>query len=257
MLQLKAELLSNQKIQGEYFCLRLKAPAIAKKALPGEFVQVRISENTNPLLRRPFSIHSSDGSTVEIMYQVVGLATRILAKKQRGEYLDIIGPLGEGFNLSKEGFGEKTHILVAGGMGVAPLFFLAEKLKKGKMIVLLGAKTKNHILCEREFKQLGCAVKVSTDDGSRGFQGRVTALLGHLLSSIDHRLLAIYACGPTPMLKDVSQISCRLNIPAEISLEEHMACGIGACLGCAVNTRDGYQRVCKEGPVFDADEIIW
>jgi dihydroorotate dehydrogenase electron transfer subunit len=149
-------------------------------------------------------------------------------------------------------------------MGVAPLFFLAEKLTKHATcdmrlatLVLIGAKTKGQILCEKEFKRLGYDVKISTDDGSGGFKGKVTELLKKELSAVSYQLSAIYACGPRPMLQEISRISQKYKIPAQISLEEHMACGVGACLGCVVNTIDGYKRVCKEGPVFEADEIIW
>jgi dihydroorotate dehydrogenase electron transfer subunit len=153
---------------------------------------------------------------------------------------------------------------VAGGMGVAPLIFLAEKLAKSQVtshksqvIVLIGAKTKGQIICEKEFKELGCEVKIATDDGSRGFKGNITDLFRNLVSSVEYRVSSIYACGPRPMLKEISWISKKYKMPAQISLEEHMACGIGACLGCVVNTKEGFKRVCKEGPVFKADEIVW
>jgi dihydroorotate dehydrogenase electron transfer subunit len=123
---------------------------------------------------------------------------------------------------------------------------------------LLGAKTKKQILCEKEFKRLGCDVKISTDDGSRGCRGKVTDLLKKFLGAKSYELrVTIYACGPRPMLKEIAAISKRYNIPSQISLEEHMACGIGACLGCVVNTTAGYKRVCRDGPVFDAEEVVW
>jgi dihydroorotate dehydrogenase electron transfer subunit len=150
-------------------------------------------------------------------------------------------------------------------MGIAPLVFLAEKLVEINNqqltinnLVLIGAKTKRQILCEKEFRNLGFDVKIATDDGSRGTKGKVTDLLKNILLATRYSLLAtIYACGPRPMLKEISCISAAYKIPAQISLEEHMACGIGACLGCVVKTKNGYQRVCKEGPVFNAAEIMW
>jgi dihydroorotate dehydrogenase electron transfer subunit len=151
-------------------------------------------------------------------------------------------------------------------MGVAPLIFLAEKLterktqnSKHKTLVLIGAKTKKQILCEKEFKELGCDVKIATDDGSMGFQGKVTALLKKVLPGTRYLVpgTTIYACGPKPMLKEISRFSQRYDIPAQLSLDEHMACGIGVCLGCVVKTKAGFQRVCKDGPVFKAEEIIW
>jgi dihydroorotate dehydrogenase electron transfer subunit len=125
------------------------------------------------------------------------------------------------------------------------------------LTVLIGAKTKSQILCENDFKKLGYSVKIATDDGSGGFKGKVTELLRNELSTMNQELTTIYACGPRPMLKAISKISREYKISAQISLEEHMACGIGACLGCVVNTKGGFKRVCKEGPVFKADEIIW
>ncbi len=154
-------------------------------------------------------------------------------------------------------------MLVAGGMGVAPLIFLAEKLKripKSKSqttIVLIGGRTKNHILCANEFKKLGCKVLISTDDGSLGTKGRVTNLLENVLRKInDPNRAIIYACGPRPMLKGVATICEKFGNKGQLSLESHMACGIGACLGCIVQTQDGYKRVCREGPVFNADELV-
>ena len=222
-------------------------------------MNVKISPDSDPLLRRPFSVHKIKGSSIKILYEVVGRATRILSEKKAGEYLDIIGPLGNGFSYQLSAISRHYSILVAGGMGVAPLVFLAEKIKKGEMLVLIGAKTKGQILCEKDFRGLGREVKISTDDGSQGFQGKVTDLLEQILQARHCALesIAIYACGPRPMLKAITQISKKYGIPAQISLEEHMACGFGACFGCAIKTINGQRRVCKEGPVFKADEIVW
>ena len=267
MLQRKVKILYQKRLGRHYFRCGLAASEIARQAWPGQFLNIRLSDNYDPLLRRPFSVHNVRLKSIELLYEALGKGTRILSQKKPGEFLDIIGPLGNGF-----GLGETTRqrnneitIIAAGGMGVAPLIFLAEKLRggkrqkaKGKTLVLIGAKTKNHILCEKEFKQLGCEVKVSTDDGSMGFKGKVTGLLKKVLRlAISDKRLAIYACGPKPMLKEISTISKEYSLPAQISLEAHMACGFGACLGCVVNTKGGYKRVCKEGPVFSADEIIW
>ena len=257
-MQIKAELIYNKKITQQYFHLAFRASAVAREAQPGQFLSLKITDGDELLLRRPFSIHRLNNSCIEVLYAVVGKATEALAQKKAGEYLDVIGPLGNGFTLLPITY-HLPPILVAGGMGVAPLMFLAEKLRDAqrKTLVLIGAKTKSHILCEKEFQKLGCDVKIATDDGSRGFKGKVTGLLKDLLSTVGYRQSAIYACGPRPMLKEISRISKKGKIPAQISLEEHMACGIGACLGCAVKTKEGFQRVCKDGPVFDAQEIVW
>ena len=253
MFQVKAKILSNKKIKDNYLHCIFNAGKIAKDARPGQFVNIRISDTLDPLLRRPLSIHVVRGSKIEILYEIVGKSTRVLSEKKPGEYLDIVGPLGKGFDLESK---PRVSILIGGGMGIAPLVFLAKKLKT-KKLALIGAKTKSHIHCEKEFKEFGCGVKVSTDDGTKGFKGRVTSLLKNLLPAIDYRLSTMYACGPKPMLKEIALISKEQNIPAQISLEEHMACGIGACLGCVVETIHGYKRICKDGPVFDAGKIIF
>lgn len=260
MFQIKAKLLYNERVGANYLHCAFYAPAIAQKAQPGQFVNIKVAQAAEPLLRRPFSIHRINGSRIELLYEVIGKGTEILSQKIAGEYLDIIGPLGNGFDYQASISHRYLPILVAGGIGVAPLLFLAKKLitYNLKLItVLIGAKTKSHILCEKEFKQLGCAVKVSTDDGSKGFKGKVTDLLNKELSAVGCRLSALYACGPKPMLKEISSISKECNLPAQLSLETHMACGFGACLGCAVNTIEGYKRVCKDGPVFGAEQIYW
>ena len=268
-----SKVISNRNIKDNYFEIIVEAPEIAKSAQPGQFVNIKVSDGIEPLLRRPLSIHRigkwqiANGKSqygIKILYEVIGKGTEILSKKKESEYLDVIGPLGNGFRITNHE--SRTTILVAGGMGTAPLVFLAEKLAKGKTLVLIGVKTKDHILCEKEFRELGCEVKIATDDGSRGFKGYVSELLKKELSAIGYRLSAIYACGPTPLLKEISRISQEHNIPAQLSLESHMACGIGACMGCVIRTKDEgrktkdafqYKRVCKEGPVFEANQILW
>ena len=249
------KILKNEQVAPHAYKMTLLAPEIAKKAKPGQFVMVRAIDGYQPLLRRPLGIHRIIGQNIVMLYEIVGEGTKFLSQKKAGETLDIIGPLGNGFDL-------RATILIAGGMGVAPLIFLAEKLKKQKPLILLGAKTKTHILCEKEFKALGCDVKVATDDGSKGYKGFVTGLLKATLchperSEGSNKRCVVYACGPKPMLKAVAVIAKQHNISAQVSLEEYMACGIGACLGCIVKTKSGQKRVCKDGPVFNAREVIW
>jgi len=258
MLQIRAKILYNKRVKGSYFHLVLGAPGIARESQPGQFLHIRVTDAAEPLLRRPLSIHRVKGGNTELLYEAVGQATKILSRRKPGGYLDVIGPLGNGFTYDLRLTTYDLPILVAGGIGVAPLFFLAQKIARQKPIVLLGAKTKEDLLCEEEFKKLGCNVKIATDDGSKGVKGKVTELLRSVLrATSNERRAAIYACGPKPMLKEISRISKKYRITAEVSLEEHMACGIGACLGCVVATRGGFKRVCKEGPVFKADTIIW
>ncbi|MFH0855618.1 MAG: dihydroorotate dehydrogenase electron transfer subunit [Candidatus Omnitrophota bacterium] len=262
--QMEARILSQTRIKGNYWHSELLAPRIAKNALPGQFINIRVSDNFDPFLRRPISIHGVSATSVRIFYEVVGKATEALAQKKAGESLDIIGPLGNGFDFGKRMAGNEKQVLVAGGMGVAPLMFAAQRLMenekrktKGRVIVLIGARRKDDLLCANDFKKLGCDVRIATDDGSNGFKGRVSDLLEHLLSAIDYRLSAVYACGPKPMLQAVADISNEYGLAAQLSLEEHMSCGIGACLGCVVKTKAGLKRVCKEGPVFLAKDLAW
>ncbi|MCM8792361.1 MAG: dihydroorotate dehydrogenase electron transfer subunit [Candidatus Omnitrophica bacterium] len=265
MIQVKAKLIYNKKIKNNYFCCALFVEKLAYSAYPGQFLQIKIDNGYTPFLRRPFSIHRLKGKNIEILYEVVGKGTEILSKKKPGEYLDVIGPLGNGFNLNIPYSVAGISILVGGGIGVAPLLFLAERLVHNRQskvhrgpCVLIGAKNKRELLCEKEFQDLGCEVRISTDDGSKGFKGKVTDLLKVFLQKTNQRQgRMIYACGPRPMLKEIAVISQKYSIPAEVCLEEHMACGIGVCLGCVVNTKRGYKRVCKDGPVFKTEEIIW
>ena len=275
MKDIKAKILSNKKIGDSYYKMTLDAPYIAKTANPGQFVQVRCSDELDPLLRRPFSIHRVNGEGcrvkgIEVLYEVVGKGTEILAKKEIGESVDVLGPLGNGFTLPDSTLHPPpSTLLVAGGIGVAPLVFLAERLAK-KPTVLIGARTKDLILCEKDFKDIGAEVHIATDDGSRGHKGFVSELLGTRDKgpfdfTQGRQGTRVYACGPKPMLKSIAAICRKKKLTCEVSLEETMACGVGACLGCAVEikgqgTRDkgqGCRLVCKDGPVFNAETLIW
>lgn len=261
-LQKIVKIASHRRVKGNYCKLSFDYRALAKESLPGQFIHIRISKAFEPLLRRPFSIHRVSRGKAEVLYEVVGKGTEMLSQKKIGESLDIVGPLGNGFNLLAKTY-ELNPILVAGGMGVAPLIFLAEKLaetrnpkSKIRTTVLIGAKTKDHLLCAKEFKALGCDVKIATDDGSRGFKGKVTELLKDTLRRTkDEGRRMIYACGPKSMLKEIKEICLRKNISCQASFEENIACGLGACLGCAINTKSGLKRVCYDGPVFDVKEV--
>ena len=279
-----SRIIFNQKIYSRYHRMRILCPEIASKTKPGQFVMMRITQLLDPLLRRPFGIHrlcqesdtyrrKSDPTCIEILYRIVGKGTLILSGKKRGEEIDLIGPLGNGFYLEKN---LETALMVAGGIGVAPLFSLAQALKKveGKhsrstnLIVFIGGETKEDVLCIKDFKKIGAKVVVSTEDGSLGTKGMVTDLLVNFLgNSFTSEVpnLRLFACGPSPMLRTVSEVAISRDIPCQVSLESRMACGVGACLGCSVptviNKKGGreilYQRVCKEGPVFDSKAILW
>jgi len=261
IFQARAKIISNKKIKGAYYCCLLDAPAIASRCLPGQFVSVRVTDKEEPLLRRPFGIHSAAGRRIKLLYEVVGKGTEFFSQRKAGSTIDIIGPLGNGFDYRPAVIGCQPVLVVAGGMGVAPLLFLARQLSRSQRntaTAFIGARSSTGILCEKEFKEAGFNVTIATDDGSRGFKGYITALLANTLRAADNELRPyIYACGPRPMLAETARICRERRIPAQFSLEEHMACGIGACLGCVILTRQGYKRVCKEGPVFNAADLIW
>lgn len=258
----RATILAHDIVSPCFRRMRIKSAYLARHAKPGQFVEVRCSDARSPLLRRPFGVHRIRPDGIEIFYEVVGAGTALLARKARGDTADIIGPLGNGFDTGGAG---DNAILVAGGIGVAPLVALAEGLaggKKRRLTVLIGARTKSHIVCAQDFRKLGAKVIITTDDGSLGTEGFVTAPLTHLLSTVgcDHSI--VYACGPTVMLKTVAAMAAERDIPCQVSLEERMACGVGVCRGCPVKVRKDlvdteYRMVCKDGPVFDARLIVW
>ncbi len=258
MRRLKAKIIEHKKVAQGFYKMRLASGFLAKNSTPGQFVEIKCSEGGEVLLRRPLGVHRILNGGIEVLYEVVGKGTELLSRKRPGDSVDVIGPLGNGFFIKRTTNDERrTTILIAGGVGVAPLVALAEELRKKKAVVtvIIGAKTKEHILCESNFKKMGCEVKVSTEDGSKGHKGLATDLL---LLTMDYQLFTIYACGPTAMLKSVAKIAETNRIPCQVSLEERMACGVGVCLGCPVKVKSGgYKMVCKDGPVFDAKEIVW
>jgi len=256
---IKARILLNRRIGLGYYKMSLDAPYIARTAKPGQFAQIKCSDSFEPLLRRPFSIHRVNRN-IEILYETVGRGTEILSNKKEGDKIDVLGPLGNGFTLPRAMNGEPRAIIIAGGIGAAPLVYLAEELtkKKIKTIVLIGAKTKNLILCEKDFKKATPEVYVSTDDGTYGSQGFVSKLFHKILKTTESKFETIvYVCGPHEMLKCIADICQERKFECQVSLEEKMACGIGACLGCAVKTKSGNKLACKDGPIFNANELLW
>jgi len=257
MKKIEAVILENYKVSDHFYKLRLESAYLAKHAKPGQFIEVRCASTSagasDTILRRPLGVHRVTKKGIDVLYQVVGKGTGILSCKAAGEEIDLIGPLGNGFQIKNS----KKAILVAGGIGVAPLVALAEGLGSG--LVIIGAKTKAHVACSEEFKEFGLTVKVATEDGSRGIRGLATELLMQALKKVDQEECHIYACGPTGMLRAVAGIAHAHRIPCQVSLEEHMACGVGVCLGCPVKMKatGEYKMVCKDGPVFDAEEISW
>lgn len=257
MKQLNCKILENKRIAPKFYKMRIESTYLAKNTKPGQFFEVKCSGEKGPLLRRPLGAHRILKNGVEILYEVVGSGTELLSKNKKGDSLDIMGPLGNGFNMPS---GKRPAVLVAGGIGVAPLLALAEKIcaKNVGPYVIIGAKTKSGILCEKEFKDRGCFVMISTEDGSKGHKGYATDILKHLFKVINCQSSSVYACGPHPMLKAAAHIARLMKTPCQVSLDERMACGIGVCLGCPVKVKgSAYKMVCKDGPVFNAEDIVW
>ena len=259
--QFSSSVLSKKILQPEIFKLTLSSPLISKAAKPGNFVHVRAGSTDNPLLRRAFSIHSVDKekNSFDILFRIIGKGTEILSRATPGEVLDILGPIGNSFSLPPKG---REIMLVAGGMGIAPLWFLfthlIKKLDRSKFTFFLGAKSKKELLYVEKLKAIKDLLVITTDDGSAGIKGQVTdAFLKEIRRrDSDYRNLVIYSCGPHLMLSKMSEISKSYNLFCQVSLETHMPCGVGACWGCVVKMKDGaYERVCVDGPVFDAREV--
>jgi dihydroorotate dehydrogenase electron transfer subunit len=256
---LAASVISNEQIVSNYWRLVLKAPPLSKKFQPGQFVALQCTPKREPLLKRPLGIYSADPGkgTITLIYKVVGEGTKCLTTIVPGNSLTLLGPLGNGFNLKED---EKKIILVAGGLGMVSLFPVLKKIrqtrKKVEIFIYWGADSQNHFFLEKDLIGLGLKnIRLATDDGSRGYHGLITELFARDLRHFSGGM--IFACGPTPMLSKVAQLSKKYRLAAQVSLEARMACGWGVCQGCVVATVNGYKKVCDEGPVFEAGEIIW
>jgi dihydroorotate dehydrogenase electron transfer subunit len=269
MKNLKTVILSNNAFASGYYRMCILAPDYPQHALPGQFVMLRVNPNTQPLLRRPFGIFRTgklpaqcsglpEREFVELIYKVVGSGTTMMSNLHAGDQVELLGPLGEGFAINAQ---TDTHLLVGGGIGLVPLYMLAETLCQSgaKVRLLMGGRTREDVLCITEFERLGVETYVSTDDGSLGEQGLVTAVLERKLQRFPKA--HVYACGPMAMLNAVRTICRGAQVPLQVSLEALMACGVGACLGCVVPGRGhseenpAYLCTCKQGPVFNADDL--
>ncbi len=259
MLITDAVVIKQEEIIPGYYRMVLSAGEAAKKAKPGQFLHVRCTSTLDPLLRRPISIHAVDRGKGEIFlfYRVVGRGTALLAAKAKGDSLNVLGPLGRGFTMPG---GSGRVVVAAGGIGIAPLYFFLQELSAIKICadVFLGAATKKQLFFSSEIAASGHNVFPATDDGTAGYHGTAVDLFAQNLSDIN----SVYCCGPAGMLKKLGQILREHNIHGQVSLEERMGCGVGACLSCACKTAgDGenyrYSRVCLDGPVFPVGKVVW
>ena len=275
-----AIILKNKKVLSLYYKMRLSCDGFSDVS-PGQFVMIKINNSYDPFLRRPMSIHriipphhplkKGDKGEFEMLYQVVGKGTNIMSELKKGDEIDVLGPLGRGFWIPEK---IERAIIVAGGIGVAPMVALSEKLRitnyKLRISVFIGGKTNDDILCKEDFKKIGAKIHIATEDGSMGKKGISVDLFKKFVTDSQSSIFnlqssIVFACGPQGMLKAVADIARDKNIACQVSLDKRMACGTGACLGCVVKTKqktedrrqktEVYKCVCTDGPVFDAEEI--
>ncbi len=257
---LLAELVKKEQLKPDIYKFSVKAPSIVETAKPGNFIEIRVTDQTEPFLRRPISIYNLDreNGILEFIFQVKGKGTDILAKREVGSQIDIIGPVGYGtFQYADY---EKIAI-IGGGIGVFPLYELAKcaKAENKEVTTYLGFRSKDFVVLKEEFKKVSNQLILTTDDGSYAEKGFA---INYLEKDIEAgKIDSIYACGPLPMLRAVQKLALEKEIPCQVSLEEKMACGLGVCLGCAVKTAKSpkdapeYWHVCKAGPVFQAKDV--
>ena len=263
MIQQSAEILWNNQLAPSCYKIGLRTSDRYQTAVPGQFIMLRLGDHVDPLLRRPFSIHqlilrNDVFEGIELLYKIVGKGTEKLSQLHPGNRIEILGPLGNGFHVPGH---VQRAIVVAGGIGVAPMPFLvahllAKSIKPSQCKVFIGGQSKDDLLCHEDFSRLGIAVHTTTDDGSSGDQCLVTDPVEIEISGRKPDI--IFACGPMPMLSCVVGIAAKHDIECQVSIESMMACGMGACLGCAVESRkepDRYLHTCLNGPVFKADML--
>ncbi|MFA3782038.1 dihydroorotate dehydrogenase electron transfer subunit [Melioribacteraceae bacterium 4301-Me] len=250
MLIEKARVESITEIENGIYLLKAFSPRIAESARPGQFCNIKVTDTDFPLLRRPFSICEVKNDNVYFMFDIHGEGTRLLSRKIKGDVLDILGPLGKGFNIN-DNF--DTAVVIAGGLGAAPFPFLIDEILHDKKIYcFVGGKSKQNVI---KYKMQN--ISISTDDGSEGFKGNVVDLFISSLEKFSENKIKVFACGPNIMLKALKEFCITKNINCEMSVECAMACGFGICQGCPIEKSncDGYYLVCKDGPVFNAKDI--
>ncbi len=245
------ELVKKQRLSETIYDFTVRCPEMAAKVKPGQFLHILCGGDA--YLRRPISICDvTEKKDIRFIFETRGKGTEALSKHRVGDKLDILGPLGNGFQVCNED--EDAILLIGGGIGVFPLLNLAKQLN-GKATVLLGFRNKDAVLMAEEFRAVSKNVFIATDDGSCGHHGFVTDVMQNILAS--NPVSRVYTCGPTPMMKKIAEIAAEKDIPCQVSLEERMGCGVGACVTCTCKVNGANKRVCKDGPVFDAKEVEW
>ena len=260
MIDETTKVVEHSELGAGYRLLAVEAPRMAAELQPGQFVHVRIPALETSALRRPFSVFDADGNHVSIMYKTVGRGTSALNAVRSGDEISILGPLGHGFPIKCEG----KALLVGGGYGVAPLYFLARRLVASgfapdRVHLFVGGRTKSDLLALDRFAALGVKTTTATNDGSDGVKGLVTDPLDDVLAEMRSSggKFELFACGPDPMLKAVAMRATGTGAKGWISMDRHMVCGVGACYACIQKTVRGNSRCCIEGPVFAASDLVW
>ena len=252
-----ARVVRSESVGPRLYLMELRAPEIARAVRPGQFVHLLVPGIDRHLLRRPFSVYACDLAygSIELLYQTVGVGTEQMARLSIGTELDVMGPIGTGWSVPDA---DERVLLVGGGVGAAPLYLFCEQLVElGRSVdVVLGAQTEAALVCRERYERLlGRKVACSTDDGSFGRAGFCTSLVEEALATGDFGQVAV--CGPEPLMRIVAGLCADAGISCFVSLERRMACGVGACLSCVVETKTGRKRACVDGPVFDAAEVVW
>ena len=258
---LRTVIRSNEAVADAHYLLRCECAEIAQYARPGQFIHVMVSQDTGMLLRRPFTIYTVDGHEITMLYQIIGEGTKRLSEMPKGAPLHVLGPLGNTFDFTTH---PEPAILVGGGAGIASLMLLATALRKHDIQTfgLVGAQRQARLLSVADLEAIGITTHIATDDGSIGRHGYVTDILIDMLEKMNWHRPTIYACGPHGMLSAVAKIAANYGVPTQIAMENRMGCAMGVCLGCVCPVRIDkntieYQRVCTEGPVFNATDIAW
>jgi dihydroorotate dehydrogenase electron transfer subunit len=258
----------NEELFSGYFLVDIEAQGVGRGAMPGQFFMLKVGPSTDPLLRRPLSLHRklSDNS-VRFLYRQAGRGTTLLSRLIAGDEVDVLGPLGKGFSIP---IGVSHALIVGGGIGVAPLMglgdYIADERKDVTAVAFIGGRSREYVLGTEQFKEKGIETFTATEDGSLPKKGFITHVLDEYISEHkdkDRGGWAIYSCGPKPMLVSVAALAKKHGIRNYTSMESNMACGVGACMGCVISVIDRehgsamYRKVCDDGPVFDADDIVW
>jgi len=249
--QVLASIISKGEVMPGVYLMWLESPHLASTAQPGQFVMVRCGKDS--VLRRPLSIHQRDGSKVALLFAIAGKGTAWLSQRKAGDDLDVFGPLGNGFSIHPS---SQNLLLVAGGIGIAPLLLLTqEALHRGCSVTLLTGASTSAQLYPRHLLPPEAELVITTEDGTAGKKGMITDLLPKYIDWADQ----IFACGPMPMYRDMAAQNQQFlkGKPVQISLEVRMGCGLGVCYGCTVKTKTGLKQVCKDGPVFNLESILW